>query len=381
LFNLFNNTPQPAAIQQQPIGDLSRHFTAQQQLSDQSTQTMLAQALGMQKGSNLGNQFSRGLGGIRAQVPQFEQVQARGIGEGLLRAIPAGLNNAMQLGAYRREQDSQKQMIDLAMQKDLAAAQQKQQMLDLGNANIRALYPNLAPEQLAALQAVNSVSGGEFFTEQGGNFGKQQMDLSGIVPQATAEAQGKVAGLDVLGQEMQGTPLTVKGIPQQDAVNRYQQLYGTAPQTDLSIQGDVLDVATKDENLTAKKFDNRYKPVQQQQETTLNALQITQQQVKTKYAEVLAEIDRLTGEGKLEEAQQAKALADEGKALWDTLVSQYDTLTDGEIKMANSKFKALDTPFELPERNTRKLTAVSKDGSVKQFYDEQGNIYPVIKNK
>lgn len=359
----------------QQIGDLSQHFAPQQQLAQQSQQNLLAQALSNTKGSNLGNTLARQFGGLRTQVPQFEQVQARGIGEGLLKAIPAGLNNAMQLGAYRRQQENQQQLVDLAIQQDLARAQkeqalllEKQRQIDLGNQSLGALNPTLDPMQLQALQNANIASGGSLFPELAQRFGQGQVDLGMVVPQATAEAQGKVAGIGVLDDAMQQAgPLSVQGVPQEGAVNKYRQLYGQAPITQQDIEGKEIQNEKGRQDLA-------YTPVQRQQQLEMNEIKIATDKVNAKYAEATAQLDNLLKQNKLEEYQEAKEKLEQGRQMWDKAMASYGNMTQGQVELINAKFKSLELPYELP--NKQKLEKVVNKGEVKSFADPYtGTVY------
>jgi hypothetical protein len=83
-------------------------------------------------------------------------------------------------------------------------------------------------------------------------------------------------------------------------------------------------------------------------------------------------IDKLTGENKLEEANDLKGRLAEGRQRYDQLVGLYDSLTPGQIKLYNSQFKSMNLPYELPDK---KMTPTTYMGKVTGFTDSSGHVY------
>lgn len=369
---------------QPTIGNLNPLFEPSMQAADAIQQDVLTSTLNNSVGDNLMALMRRSSINQPAAPALNFNVNARNVGEGVVQGLGNGINNAMQLGQFRRAQEQRQAAIDLAQRYDLAAAQKKQQDLATGNNALAILAnPNATPvERLTAFQGLNAVSGGEFAKTMGSQFATPVFSAGGnraaAPDQGAADALKKASEFDALMKKVQEIgPLEVNGIPQPQAVRAYQALFNRSPYTSLDANKEVIDLNRANVGLKMDQNELGAQPGKLKREALGEELGLSIQKVTAKYAEANALIDKLTGENKLKEAQELRTRLDEGRKRYDQAISAYDSLTPGQVKLLNSRFKSMDLPYELPEKKEGTLKAVTKDGKVQEFYDpETGRIVP-----
>lgn len=348
--------------------DTSGQFGAQQ--------NMLAQALMSSKGDALANSlvkaqmFQKPLTTPTAPALKFG-VDAKGIGDGVVQGLGNALNNALQMKQYGQQQDQVTQynqrMQDLSQQMDLAAAQ-KQQQADLAAAE-EAKFVQSLPERVRP------------YYQQADDVGRRAMllDLSrpGLAPGiGEADALKKISEHDALMAVVkQYGPLEIDGKPNPAAVRAYSELIGKSAYLSTDASKAVIDVNKANVDLKKAQNDLGAQPGQLKRQALNEELGLTIKKVEAKYAEAMALADKLTAEGKITEANDLKTRTVEGRKRYDQAVAAYDTLTPGQIKLMNSQFKSLGTPYELPEKKENKLTPVKNKGKVTGFTDDQGHVY------
>lgn len=206
-------------------------------------------------------------------------------------------------------------------------------------------------------------------------------DVAMAPDQGNAEAQKKLAEYDALTEAIRKIgPLETRNpqgemVPNPVAIRAYSELLNKTPYLTLDANKDFIGV--KKANVDLKEAENNLgaQPGQLKRAALSETLANSKAAVDAKYAEALKLADKLTAENKLQEADDLKGRLAEGRPLYEDALNKYDTLTPGQIKLMNSKFKALSLPYELPEKKDNKMTPIKYKGKVTGFTDASGHVY------
>lgn len=361
-----------------PYEQLGQIFAPQQQqaLQSQLLQNQLIQQAALKGRSNP----LSGIGSLYGRAPDAPQlkfdVDAQDVPTGIVGGLGNAINNFSAMRNYSQQQQQYRDIMgayeqQAQGQRDLAV-QQQQRRTAFGEQvpeNLRDIYNTATPEiQDKIMESVAN-------KEIGIGYGPTEARIKKVGDvQADFAAgdeklkQSKSRDIKLYNQDKNGTqlPLTpaqaaqagIYGLPvdtvEQSAKRAIdqraalQQLNINEPKAQTAGQATALD-------LESKKLANQSAQ-----------LANTQKQVELKYTDALKQIDLLTGQNKLQEAEKLKGIVSEGRQLYDSYITSYDKLTNGQIKLFNSKMKSLGAPYELPEKED--LKAVEKNGKVTQFY-------------
>jgi hypothetical protein len=374
---------------QEQFANLQTAFAPQQQMALQSAEAIKRQvAL-----ANSQNSGARGLASLYSRQPDAPQlkfgvdVPDHSIAEGVTQGLGNAVNNFIQMKHYGNQQrqvqdlanyyqDQQKQARDLATQQ---AAQQQQLENNQFNA-IQQRYPDLA----GAYQNSNAEGRNKLWTD----LATRDVGLTYTPKEGTAEGQKQVNEANVINQAVKNAgPVELGGVPQPGQIDNIRQIRGTAPTTSLDVNKQILDNKSADLGLQSAQVGLRKdindlgaQPQRIKQELESNSVKIAQDRVNLKHADALKQIEVLTGQGKLEEAQKAKQNLDDGQQRYQTALGLYTNMNNGQIKLFNTQMKSLGLPYELPEKEN--LKAATKNGNVKEFYNEEtGTVYKPKKAK
>lgn len=201
--------------------------------------------------------------------------------------------------------------------------------------------------------------------------------------QGRAEGEKAIAERTALIEELKKLPpLEVKNakgemVPNPAGVRAYSELMARNPYLTLDANQDYIETQQANVNLKSSQNDLQAQPGELKRKATSEQLDISKKQVEVKYADAMALIDKLTGENKLEEAKELKTRLTEGRPLYEQALANWENLTPGQIKLMNSKFKSMNTPFELPEKKEEKneLKPLKNKGVITGWYDDAGHQY------
>lgn len=291
-----------------------------------------------------------------------------------------GINNFYAMRQYKQQQQQAKDMAsqynaanlkyqDMATQLAQQQAETKAAHIELANRSMATLNnPDATPEEKQqAMANLNTAMEGTFGTKFGETMAPQLAHNALAQETGTAEGQKTVAEKSAILKHAIGSgygpgQLEVGGVPQPGRMTSFKYMTGTDPVTSQDITRKDLENQQTANTVAAQ-------PAKLEREAVSENLSNSIKAVEAKYADAKANIDVLTGQGRLEEAEAAKKHLDEGRGIYDQAVANYEHMTAGQVKLFNSQMKSLKLPYELPEKEEKKLTAVTNKGKVTQFYD------------
>lgn len=307
------------------------------------------------------------------------QVNASGLGEGILKGLSAGVGNIQQLRAYGQNVQAQRDIQQQALQ-----AQAKERELVLGNIAAEQQRSQQAggvlPQPVRDIySAMPSDARNAYLTQ----YGNQQLDNANIEPQQAAKTRAEIAAnqaeLDdkatrfkaisgkTIGEAFAGANA---GVTTPQTQNAYAYTYGKEfpadALTDRKRQAEA-DAAVQGVRSTA--INNQTLGRRNEAGLEGSLLRNSMEKVQLKYEDTLKQLDMQAAQGKASDSNIARKNLQDAKARYDTVSAHYDELTPEQIRILNSGFKSLGTPFELPEKTPQNLRAVTKGGEVTQFYN------------
>jgi hypothetical protein len=309
-------------------------------------------------------------------APQLKfDTNATGIGTGIMQGLGNAVNNYQTIKNYR----TRTEMLNNAVLEQRQREQQQQDMLratEEYNAERRKTGRGLLkPEEQSFYDVLSPEEQDKILIKRA--TGKADAAMAPDV--GAADGAKKIAEHDALVEAYkQYGPLEVKDpktgemIPNPVAVRGYAELMGKSPYLTLDANKDVIQTRQANVNLKSSENELQAQPGKLKREAAQDELSISKSKVELKYADALKMIDKLTGENKLEEANDLKGRLAEGRQRYDQLVGLYDSLTPGQIKLYNSQFKSMNLPYELPDK---KMTPTTYMGKVTGFTDSSGHVY------
>ena len=377
------SAPQPAVVAAAPampnLGGLANAFDAQKQTAAQSqllTDEQFKQINSLiDPSDNLA--AAKYAQALQGNAPQLKfDTNATGIGTGIMQGLGNAVNNTLAIRNYKQQKElgqqaygayqaDRQRQIELANQQVQAQALQRQTQVEWVKKNrpdLLGLFEIGTPEQRGAI--ITKEIGAEYKPIEA----KAESDSKIAADQAKLNWQrerfhaltGKYPE-QIFAEGNQGA-LT----PQVQSAWKY--VYDAdAPKDALDFKQRFAQVGAAVEGYRGAKIDNETRGERNQAGLDSTLLSNSVQQVNLKYADALKQADKLLAEGKVEEAQKLKTNLQEGRARYDQAVQKYDQMTDGQVALFNSQMDAIGLPYKLPPKG--KLSAVTKDGKVTQFYD------------
>jgi hypothetical protein len=347
------------------FAQLQNVFAPQQQMQLQTAANLKA----LTQQYNAQNAGLRGINTLAGLYPDAPKLQFGSTGdsltEGLASGLGNGVNNFLAVKGYQRQNQ---------MAQDLASQYQQQQQAARDLAQ-RQEQDTIAQEQnqYRTLEGVDPrlAQAYAYSDREGRKKLWGDMAATRITPlTGTAEGEKQVNQGQVINNAVAKLPpIELGGIPQPSAIDNVAQIRGKAPTLSLDLNKKELDNQQADVSLQKDKNSLVAQPEQLKQQIIGVQLDNNNKMVTAKYADAKAKADLLLAQGKVDEANRLTASLDDGMTLYNDYVARYNKLTPGQIKLFNSKMKAIKAPFELPEKAEPKYQAISKDGKVTQLFD------------
>lgn len=342
---------------------------------------------------------AQGMGGY----PDLDtNVQAFGVSDGILKGLAAGAGNFMKVRAYNQQQKQLQQAYGVYADSQRAQMAQLQAQADARAAREQSGMGLMAPQMQPFYAAMDSAGRTQLLKEQGARVaapleGEAQGlkaraaapyegEAEGIKAKASAQGKGEAKAAEAIA-ERSGVlkhamasgygpaQLEVGGVPQIGRVNSYRYMTGQNPTTSLDLTREELANRNADVQYRAGALKLGALPGQLQREAAKDQLGIMHAQVEARYGDALKQIDLLTGENKLKEAETAKQKLLTYRPLYDQAIAKYEGMTPGQVKLFNSQMKSQNLPYELPEKPEAKYSPVKHDGRVTGWTDTQGHVY------
>ena len=361
---------------QNPFANLGSAFEAQKQQSQLAQLLSEEQFKRLQALSDPQNNLALARASASAQgnYPSFDPtVQASGIGEGLIKGVAKGIAHVPEQLAYNRQrreiglaqqyaQQAQAQQRELVMNQITAQQQQAQaaqQHLSQTNPQLASLYVYMSPEGRQSL-----LSG----------IGTREIGLQYAPKEAVAKEIGNQQVRQAQAQELGQVPLEVGGIPQPNALNQYQNIYGRAPITSVDVEKGLLGNTSQRLQNAEQANKLSVQPQQLQQDIAKGALGITgatlDNQIKSVEAQFADQEARLN-------VKRDQLANDRNSLSYKKSIDEYKQYEKGK-----SLFQALQESGELASSDPIKQAQIQAQlGLLGVKYNPPSSGFTTIKNK